>query len=206
MNATPQEVYRQLMMVLRRRLDLIGAIRSTNAVEFSKAETAAFHGRKSIEGIAFGCLVAIEHGLKHIPRDARGQWNAEKIFESLKSKNIPTLPSPSVIRMPTASEAQMNGPGAVVEGQPERRLTHEQLIAIYQRFHGWLHEVNPYVGQDQNVFYSKHGQALWDDLAKLDRFIEKHFISISGEGFFCVLRDDYDGQTKVLSLSTIGAS
>jgi hypothetical protein len=40
-----------------------------------------------------------------------------------------------------------------------------------------------------------------DNLARINQFIEKHFISISGEGFFCVLRDNVDGQTKIISLS-----
>jgi hypothetical protein len=38
-------------------------------------------------------------------------------------------------------------------------------------------------------------------MGKVDRFIDKHFISIGGEGFFCVLRDMVDGQTKVQAVS-----
>ena len=42
---------------------------------------------------------------------------------------------------------------------------------------------------------------LWQEMGKVDRFIDKHFISIGGEGFFCVLRDKVDGQTKVQAVS-----
>lgn len=50
--------------------------------------------------------MAIENGLKHIPRDAQGQWNAEEIFKSLKSKNLMILPSPSRLRPATLQEQQ----------------------------------------------------------------------------------------------------
>lgn len=81
------------MATVRQRLDLTKVLRSANLDAFSKAETAAFHGRKVIEGIAFGCLVAVENGLSHVPRDAKGQWNASKIFKSLKSKEIKVFPN-----------------------------------------------------------------------------------------------------------------
>jgi hypothetical protein len=68
--------------------------------------------------------------------------------------------------------------------------------------HRWLHEINPYTEPDSSAFYAKHGQSLWDDLVR----IEKHFISISGEGFFCGLRDNVDGSTKVMPLSRQSSS
>ncbi len=41
---------------------------------------------KIIEAIAFGCLIGLENGLKVIPRDAQGQYNAETIFKTLSKK------------------------------------------------------------------------------------------------------------------------
>ena len=150
--------------------------------------------------------MAIEKGLKQVPRDARGQWNAEKILKSVKSKSIPTLPSPSIIRNASMSERETDGVKAVIEGVPDRRISHDDLIAIYQAMHRWLHEINPYTEPDRSAFYAKHGQSLWNDLVRINRFIEKHFISISGEGFFCVLRDNVDGSTKVMPLSRQSSS
>jgi len=78
--------------------------------------------RETIEGIAFACLAATKNGLKHVPRDAKGQWNAETILTSLKKKNIDTLPSPSIIRAATDEESKANnGVRIVVDGVPERR-------------------------------------------------------------------------------------
>ena len=206
MAQTALQIYVDLMMTIRSRLDVIESLSNLSGNDFSRAETAAFHGRKIIEGIGFACLVAIENGLKHVPRDARGQWNAETILKSLKSKSIPTLPSPSIIRKASISERETDSVKAVIEGVPERRISHDDLIAIYQSMHRWLHEINPYTEPDRSAFYAKRGQSLWDDLVRINRFVEKHFISISGEGFFCVLRDNMDGSTKVMPLSRQGSS
>jgi len=201
MAKTALEIYDALMTTIRGRLDVIEAVKNSESNDFSRAETAAFHGRKVVEGIAFACLVAIENGIRHVPRDAKGQWNAETILKSLKAKNIPTLPSPSIIRTASEEEKESDNVNVVIEGVPERRVSHDELIAIYQGLHRWLHEINPYTEPDRESFYVRHGQLLWDDLTRINQFIEKHFISISGEGFFCVLRDDVDGLTKVVSLS-----
>jgi hypothetical protein len=200
-NKAALEIYVALMTTIRGRLDVIEAVRSSKSNDFSRAETAAFHGRKIVEGIAFACLVAVENGIRHVPRDAQGQWNAETILKSLRSKSIPTLPSPSTIRGASAAEQESDSVSVVIEGVPERRISHDDLIAIYRGMHRWLHEINPYTEPDGESFYVKHGQLLWDDLTRINRFIEKHFISISGEGFFCVLRDNVDSATKVVSLS-----
>ncbi len=201
MDKTPLEIYVELMTTIRNRLDVIETMMQAQIDDFSRAETAAFHGRKVIEGISFACLVAIENGIKHVPRDAKGQWNAETILKSLKSKNISTLPSSSIIRNATAIERENDNVNVVIEGVPENRISHDDLISMYQSLHRWLHEINPYVETDRKSFYLSHGQNLWSDLARINQFIEKHFISISGEGFFCVLRDNVDGRTKISSLS-----
>jgi hypothetical protein len=196
------DIYADLMQVIRRRLDLINMLQNMHGDDFSRAESAAFQGRKTVEGIAFACLVATENGIKHVPRDAKGQWNAETILKNLKKKKIDTLPSPSIIRQPTEQERTENsGVSLVIEGIPARRLSHDDLIAIYQRIHPWLHEANPYTEPDHSAFCAKHAASLWEDMAKINQFIEKHFISIGGKGFFCVLRDNQDGLTKVQALS-----
>jgi hypothetical protein len=143
----PIENYDSLMWKIRYRFDVIETLRQSNAEPFARAESAAFHGRKIVEAIAFACLVAIENGLKNVPRDVRGQWNAATIFKSLKSKKLIVLPSPSNIREATPEEKSTSDVSKTIEGIPERRLTHDELIEIYQRFHQWLHEVNPYTYQ-----------------------------------------------------------
>jgi len=200
-SAAPQDLYLALMKSIRERLDFVETLASASGDSFARAETAAFHGRKVVEGIAFACLVATHHGLKHVPRDAKGKWNAEEILRGLQKKNLQVFPSPSLIRFPLAEEQAFSNVTATIEGIPECRLTHDELIGMYQRLHRWLHEVNPYVTAGRDEFYASHGAKLWDELRALDRFIEQHFISIQGHAFFCVLRDKLDGQTKVASLS-----
>ncbi len=200
----PQDLYRDLMMTIRSRLDIVRSLRSSSLDDFTKAETVAFHGRKIVEGIAFACLIATENGIGHVPRDAKGQWNAESIINSLKSKKLTVFPSPSIIRTPTTEERNQCNATAVVEGIPASRLTEEQLIDIYQRLHKWLHEINPYKQMDHSAFVNAHSATLWDDVGRLETFIERHAITIRGEGFFCVLRDTQDGQTKVASISKTG--
>jgi hypothetical protein len=200
---SPRDLYQALMEVIRRRFDLIDAVRSSPTDDLVKAETAAFHGRKIVEGIAFGCLVAIEHGLKQLPRDAKGQWNAENIFERLRKKGLTVLPSPSFIRPATTEEAKAQDVKAVVEGQPDRRLSHDDLIGLYRQLHRWLHEWNPYVTSTKTARSTSSAKALWSELDKLRLFIERHFISIHGEGFFTVLWDSQDNMTKVAALSKI---
>jgi hypothetical protein len=197
----PRENYLSLMQTMRGRFDVIEVLRQSTAEPFSRAEAAAFHGRKIVESIAFACLVAIENGLKTVPRDAKGQWNAENIFKSLKSKGLDVLPSPSSIRQATPEEQNSSRANVVIEGIPENRLTHEELINIYQRLHVWLHEVNPYIYQEYSSFYAQKAATLWEDLERLWLFVKNHFISICGAGFFCVLRDNQDQQTKVVPLA-----
>ncbi len=201
----PRQTYLELMQRIRERFDVIEHLRKAGHSSFSSAETAAFHGRKIVEGIAFACLVAVENGLISVPRDAKGQWNAEAIFKSLSSKGFSVLPSPSQLRTASAEELAESGARVVVDGIPDRRLSHSELVDIYQRLHGWLHEANPYVHASQDSFMSSRASTLWSDLAKIRLFMERHFIAIRGEAFYCVLWDSVDGHTKVGSLSKIAA-
>ena len=63
MDKIPLEIYVELMTTIRHRLDVIETIRQSQIDDFSRAETAAFHGRKVIEGISFACLVTVENGI-----------------------------------------------------------------------------------------------------------------------------------------------
>ena len=201
MSLLPKDNYLQLMRVIRRRFDVIHSLSKIEVDDFYKSESAAFHGRKIIEGIAFGCLVAVENGLKVIPRDAKGQYDAKKIFKNLKKKNIRVIPSPSLIRPATKQEEAQYDTTVTIEGIPDRRLTHEELIKIYVRLHNWLHELNPYTKGDQESFHKKYSKQLWSDLSALESFMVNHLMSISGEAFYCTLRDKQDGHTKIISLS-----
>lgn len=203
MSALPADMYLSLMKTIRARLDFADSLSTGPGDPFSRAETAAFHGRKVVEGIAFGCLVATHHGLKHIPRDAKGKWNAAEILQSLQKKNLEVFPSPSAIRFSTPEEQASAKSKGTIEGIPERRLSHDELVRIYARLHRWLHELNPYVANDREAFRCVNDQYLWADLKSVNKFIEQHFIAIRGQAFFCVLRDKIDGQTKVASFSQL---
>jgi hypothetical protein len=88
-----------------------------------------------------------------------------------------------------------------VNGIAEARLTEDALLQIYQRLHGWLHEANPYVHGDHAAYYDKHASVLWEDLAAVRSFVERHAVSINGHGFYCTLWDSMDGQTKIFAYS-----
>jgi hypothetical protein len=200
---SPPDQYVDLMQNARRRFDLIDALRAVDTDKFLKSETAAFHGRKIIEAVAFACLVATKNGLKSVPNDVGGQWNAEKIIRSLIKKQIGVFPSPSVIRVATEEEKLQDNAKITIEGIPERRISQSELIDTYRRLHQWLHELNPYVDSNRAAFLLQHEAELWNDLTRLHRFLERHFIAINNQGFYCTLRDTNDGTTKIVSLTKI---
>ena len=55
-----QLIDKDLMTNIRARFEVIEGLKLSNQSTFAELETAAFHLRKSIEGIAFGCLVALD--------------------------------------------------------------------------------------------------------------------------------------------------
>lgn len=198
---SPPDQYADLMQNVRRRFDLIDALKAINTDKFLKSETAAFHGRKIIEAVAFACLVATKNGLQSVPKDVGGQWNAEKIIRSLIKKQIDVFPSPSVIRAATDEEKLQDSVTITIEGIPERRLSQSELIDTYRRLHRWLHELNPYVDSNRTAFLLQHEAELWNDLTRLHRFLERHFIAINNQGFYCTLCDTNDGITKIVPLT-----
>jgi len=200
---TPEDKYLALMKIVRKRFDTIKAIKSTGLDNYDIAEITAFHGRKIIEAIAFGCLIGTKNGINHIPRDAEGQYNAETIFKSLTRKGINILQNPSEIRQATEDEQRQHNVKVTIDGIQERRISSGELIKMYQRMHNWLHELNPYTKDGQQIFYSKYQNQLNDDLNRLMLFLKTHFLSIKGQGFYCTLWDKKDGQTRVISLSKI---
>lgn len=201
MTQTALQTYCHLMVTIRYRFETLAQLSVSGIPPFAKAEQAAFHGRKIVEAIAFGCLVATENGLNQVPRDAKGKWNAKEILQSLRSKKISTLPLPSELRLSNRNTPEESGARAVIEGVQQKRLSHDELIAIYGRFHAWLHELNPYTQPNRELFHDTHIESLNDDIARLRDFIERHFISINGEGFYATLWDSGDNEVKVHSLS-----
>lgn len=201
MKKTSQQLYLELMLVVRNRIDFIDSLKNIQADDYGKSEIAAFHGRKIIEAIAFGCLISTKNGLNFIPKEAKGQYNAENILKTFIRKNIETFPSPSLLREATEEEKLNHNVTSVIEGIPDRRITRDDLIKKYQRMHSWLHELNPFTKSGHEDFYRNHHTLLWKDLEEIKLFIMTHFISINGEGMFCVLKDGVDGLTKVGSLS-----
>lgn len=202
---TPLETYTSLMRVIRERFDLMDQITRKTGITYSEAEIVAYNARKIVEGIAFGCLVAAEHGLNHVPQDARGQYNAEAIFRRLDRRELKILPSPSEARQATPREQSETGAKVVLEGIPLRRLTYIELIEIYRQLHEWAHELNPYVVGDRQAYVKARLPVLFDSVQKISLFISNHVISIQGHGFFCVLKDEIDGLTKVISLQKVAS-
>jgi len=204
MEKAQEERYQELMEVIRNRFDTIKSIFEIGFDNFNNSEIAAFHGRKIIEAIAFGCLIGTKQGFKTIPKDSVGQYNAEKILKTLSRKGNEIFPSPSVIRNATKEEEKKYNVKVTIEGVPERRISKEELIKKYQRMHNWLHELNPYVKEGHKEFNNKNKEQLIKDLNEIKLFLDSHIMSINGEAFFCTLNDKIDEKTKVISLSKIG--
>lgn len=203
MEKTQEAKYQELMEVIRSRFDSIDALSKIGFDNFNNTEMAAFHGRKIIEGIAFGCLIGTKNGFNNIPKDAVGQYNAEKILKTLSRKGIEIFPSPSIIRTSAKEEKKQYNTAITIDGIAERRITKEELIKKYQRMHNWLHELNPYVKEGHKEFNEKNYERLVQDLDEMKLFLSSHVMSINGQAFFCKLTDEIDGKTKVISLAKI---
>jgi hypothetical protein len=104
MEKLPQQLYLELMQIVRKQFDFLESLNDIPSNNFEKSEIAAFHGRKIVEAIAFGCLISTENGLKYIPKEAKGQYNAETILKALIKKGIDVFPSPCIIRNATPEE------------------------------------------------------------------------------------------------------
>ncbi|MCR6733028.1 MAG: hypothetical protein NVV83_02525 [Afipia sp.] len=195
----PKEVYQQLCIRLRHRIEFAEAVLISSAPKWQIVEAVSLQGRKAIETIAHMCLVATEHSLGElgIPKDVKKHWNAETIFERLHKKNISVLPSPS--RMKKSSDPRYK---AVFEGVPENRLTYRELIALYQMCHEGLHDVNPYRLPESISYYEGLTPKLSQGIIRIKNFTWVHFIGIKGEGFAVDLRNT-NGLTVVLPLSKI---
>lgn len=201
MNNIPDK-YIDLMAIVRKRLDVIDKIKSLEKEDFYLSETVAFHGRKIVEAIAFSCLLAVDNSLKSVPKEAKGQYNAEKIFKTLKKKGINALQNPSIIRQANQEEKNQHNPD-VIEGIPAKCLTYDELISIYQNLHNWLHELNPYTKKGHIEFNNTNHAQLWNDISRLEGMIEHHVMTVEGIGFYCTLRDKDTGDTKMIAISKI---
>jgi hypothetical protein len=192
----PSLRYLQVMQTIRLRFDTIKLLRKNGEGTYIANETTAFHARKIVEGISYGCLVALDHAVQDVPRDIKKRWNADLIFKKLKREHPGLLPMP--IKFPPAVKKSEGGSNHFhFDADENDRLSYDDLMSMYQRLHFWAHEINPYVG-DHGTLLLQHIGPLRADIAKLEGFLERHVVKIAGKGFFCVLHDMTDDQTKVL--------
>lgn len=150
-------------------------------------EPFCLQGRKAVETIAYMILVATELGFgrANMPRDAKTQWNAETIFQRLKKKGLKVLPTPQRVSKSTTAEYQV-----LIQGIAEHRLTYDDLTAIYKTFHKGLHEPNPYVQGDDDMFYTNLIPELRNCVQQIRNLTWTHMIFIRGEAFLCMLSTD----------------
>jgi hypothetical protein len=198
--SSPEVVYRHLCDRLRVRIEFAEITLNSAAPEWQIVEIASLQGRKAVETISHMCLVATEHGFGElgIPRDAKMQWNAETVFESLRNKKIEILPSPS--RMKLSDDPRYKAVFACV---PENRLTYDDLIAIYRLFHEGLHDANPYRGIEKRGHFKNMIPEIGDAIARIRKFVWVHYIGIKGRGFGVDLKNTR-GVTTVAPMSQIG--
>jgi hypothetical protein len=186
---TPIQIYYELCVRLRQRIEFAESIAVAKAPDWQIAEAISLQGRKSIETIAHMCLVATEHGLGKlgIPKDVKKQWNAEIIFKGLKSKNLKVRPVP--IRV-TAS----NRPGIKIDAEviSESALTYDDLIEIYKTFHEGLHDLNPYRKPPDDAHYSALTRDALKGIDRIRKCVWHHAIMIKGQAFFVDLKKSHE--------------
>ncbi len=183
------------MTNIRARFEIIEGLSLDKDSGFAQYETAAFHLRKCIEGVAFGCLVAMEQGLKEVPRDAKGQWNADNIFARLKKRDPLVFPQSFKREDPPAGSDRKVDHHLVPA--KDVNLTIDEVREIYHRSHKWLHEWNPYI-ERLGADYEKYKAELVSDLHSFWRWIVAHMIGIGGHVFLGLLKEE-DGQVRVVS-------
>jgi len=180
------------MARIRARFDLIDYLMQVGEKDTSVDELIAFQMRKIVEGTAFACLVACENGMKAIPRDAQGQWNADNIFSRLAKRKMLSLPMPGMIG-PNSEEDQAKSGVQWHVSDTIPPFTIDDYRELYRRLHYWLHENNPYVGRQE--LEKNDREQLWDDARRLGAVLSAHFISIGTTAFYCELKD-LTGQTR----------
>jgi len=197
---TPLELYQSLAVNLRSRLDFAESILAKPLpLSFQTVETVSLQGRKCVETIAYMMLVATEHGFgrANMPRDARTQWNAEPIFQSLKKKGLNLIPSPQRV-----SKSQEPDYKLMIEGLAEFRLSYDDLSEIYRTFHKGLHEPNPYIQSVDDDYYKNLIPTLQDTIGRMKNLTWRHMIFIRGHAFLCILSDD-SGKVGVMGLDKL---
>ena len=189
--------YRELMVNIGQRFEFIRRARLSSESDYFTLENAAFQLRKSIEGIAFGCLVASENGLKEIPRDAKGQWNAEKIFSRI-SRIKPLVFPVSFVR--TDPVEGVDDVQHVLNDNELVNLSINTVTDIYRRTHRWAHEFNPYVPLSEAKFDDLRSKLL-DDVNAIKSWISQHGIYADKE-LLLVMMDHEQGSVKVFAASS----
>jgi hypothetical protein len=196
---TPIQIYYQLCVRLRQRIEFAESLAVSSAPDWQIAETVSIQGRKAIETVAHMCLVATEHGLGTlgIPKDIKKQWNAEIIFKGLNSKNLKVRPMPITV-------ALSNQPGFKMEaaGVPEAALTYDNLIEIYQTFHEGLHDLNPYRTPPDSAYYSALISEARESVDRIRKCVWRHFITIKGQAFMVDLQNQY-GEVATISMGRV---
>lgn len=196
----PKDLYLTLMTNVRARFEIVEGLNLNSESGFAAFETAAFHLRKSIEGVAFGCLVAFDQAFKEVPRDARGQWNADNIFIRLKRRE--TLVFPESFRRENPPEGSDPAVKHHMVACPDINLAVDQVRDIYRRSHKWLHEWNPYIERLGNDIEKSKAELL-ADLPRFWNWILQHKIGIGGHIFLGLLKDPTDNQVRIISAESL---
>jgi hypothetical protein len=182
--------YRGLMRNVRARFEIIDGLKLSATSEYAELETAAFHLRKSIEGVAFGCLIALENGLREVPRDARGQWNADKILIRISKLDEP--PFPKAIHVGDGEDADHH-----ISRNEQDDLSIEAVQQIYRRTHRWLHEMNPYVPVTLKKFDELRSNLL-ADIVSIWKWLLHHLVVVNSEVLMVVMKNA-NGEFGVIS-------
>jgi hypothetical protein len=196
----PHQLYQALMTNIRARFEVIEGLKPNAGSSFAELETVAFYLRKSVEGVAFGCLAALDQGLKEVPRDARGQWNADNIFAGLKKRDHLVFPE-SFIRSDPLEGSDPIVKHHIIKND-EKNLSIDEVRDVYRRSHKWLHEWNPYIARLGSEF-DKSRSELLSDLPKVWNWISQHMIGIGGHVFLGILKDPADGQVHVVAAESV---
>ncbi len=187
--------YTQIASRISERFKLVDAAYSTGRSP-AVAESVALHTRKIIEGVAHGCLVAADMTSLGVPRDARGHWNAAKIFRNLKKRGVLIFPQPVVLK--PASEEQIElGVKWHFEANREAQMSLDDVIGVYEECHRLLHEINPFVNEDLAIS-QEDDEGLFQSVHGLSRFLAVHFITVEGTALVASLWDGDEKAARII--------
>lgn len=189
--STSIQKYISCMEEIKKRTNVVnGFVRGEINSKYlaTTAESAALQIRKILELIALASLVANHEQYSKQRANFQKDWNAKRIFDTLKKINPKFYPVPT--RQIPITEWLYNTPN-VESGF----LTEEDFIDLYDQCSAMLHSTNPFSKQDSeyDTFLYK---TLPDAMRKIIVLLNHHHVFPVDENkmYIVLMREEKDGK------------